>query len=324
MLEFLLAQYRLIDEHLLSRLPHRAQRIVKKSLLSTARFFLGARLPATMDERRMLWRLPPRLARPSLPAWAHNDMDELARVVDASLAPGPFMASRPPMRIIPPDRAQAGHAYFALARLAGQRADAVLLAPAAAIDSGHAQAYAAAWSACGINGLYLACPAETVVVRPEPQPGLATDAWIVLEDALAAYRLLPEEMVSVVARLLVQWAPATIHVCASDFGWALLERHGLALSQNSKLFVSLPASVPPSPAAGIAHHIAQADPAISAYFVDDPEAGRSVNAKLGVSEHKIQAIGPRSSPFDANARQALAARLRGVASYFPPSVASKA
>lgn len=234
--------YRLFDYLLLSRLPTTVQHAVVGHLLALARrLFPGRAWPMSPDRllARRLLRRAPRKQR-GMPAWARTDMEDLALHVDPMLAPEPFLAQRPAAVLAPIHWTQAGAAYARLcSRIHGMSFDTVLLVPwliPGGADLGALHHARACHEAFGQRTLVIATEwlnSPWASRLPNGVHFLEAGAEL---GALSDPNLEPE---SVLARMLVQLAPARIHIINSQLAWRTINRFGKAIRQRSRIFASL-------------------------------------------------------------------------------------
>ncbi len=232
--------YRLFDRLLLSRLPASMQYAAANSILAiVTRLFPARAWPTSPDRllvRRHLLRAPMR----QLPDWARADMVQLALDVDPLLAPEQFLAQRPPAVLAPTHWIQAGRAYLSLIQdLHGRQFDTVLLVPwliRGGADLGalhHARACSHAFGQ------------RTLVIATEPRDSpwasrLAEGVhFIAAGHEFAGLSEPNHEAETVLARLLIQLAPARIHIINSHLAWRTVGMFGKAIRQQSRIFASL-------------------------------------------------------------------------------------
>lgn len=239
---FIRRAYHLVDRWMLSRLPESMQRQLLSMLLALVRRVRPSSSgPLSVDSllaRRVL-RVPSKPMR-TLPAWAVEDMQDLSLNVDPLLPPGAFLQSGPVARYAPTHWVDAGAAYQRILDKVGHhRFDTILLVP---------------WLKRGgadLGALYHArlCSGElgqrTLVIATEnsnspwagrlPQDVVFVDAGSELSTLSGA----TGEPEIVLARLLLQLAPGRIHIINSHTAWRMLERFGLAVRQQTRIFASL-------------------------------------------------------------------------------------
>lgn len=237
MFQALRATYRLVDEHLFSRLSASAQIRLKRVLYAAGKAAFPSRLSGAPPAPEQLVRKRER--RLALPDWAAAEMRELAKAVDPSLHPSRFLSKNPETYWVPYDRALAGKVYFELLSKISGPIDAILLVPwikHGGADLGilhHARALTGEFGA------------RTLVIATEPSPspwaGRLPENVQFLEAGHTLNRLrhIEQDAYAVLARLLVQLAPGTVHVVGSRHAWETLRQYGQAISQQSSVFASL-------------------------------------------------------------------------------------
>lgn len=232
--------YRLFDYLLLSRLPPPLQRSLVSRLLAAARsLFPGRDWPASPG-RLLARRHLQRATRRTLPDWARADMEDLALQVDPLLSPERFLAQHPPAVLAPTHWTEAGTAYGRLREpLQGRQFDTVLLVPWLIRGGADLAALHHARACSETFGQ------RTLVIATEPRDSPWASRLPDGVQFLAAGRELSalsepnQEAESVLARLLIQLAPARIHVINSQLAWRTVGRFGRALRQKSRIFASL-------------------------------------------------------------------------------------
>lgn len=233
--------YRVFDRQLFSRLPARWQKATAGSALRVARALFPAHAwPTSTDSmlvRRLPRAIPARLRK--LPDWVKADMDNLARSVDPLLSPDRFIAARPDGYMPPIHWKEAGEVYQRLCSQLHGDYDTVFLIPwlkRGGADLGALHHVKACHEVFGLR---------TLVITTEPYDSpwaarLPTEVQL-LEAGHELAKLSPDhaEAEAVLARLLIQLAPRIMHLIGSHTGWRMLVRHGKALRQATRLYVSL-------------------------------------------------------------------------------------
>lgn len=232
--------YRLFDRVVLAKLPASMQRAFIDHLLAAARYLFPTRAwPASPDRllaRRHLLRAPMR----NLPDWARIDMEQLALDVDPLLAPERFLAQHPAAVLTPTHWTHAGAAYARLCELLRcQQFDTVLLVPwliRGGADLGALHHARACHDAFGQRTLVIATE-----LRDSPWASRLPDGvhFLAAGRELSALSDPNHEPESVLARLLIQLAPARIHVINSQLAWRTVAMFGNAIRQQSRIFASL-------------------------------------------------------------------------------------
>lgn len=228
--------YRRLDDHVLSRMSDDAQYRFKRTLYAAGRVAFPSRVQSLPEREHLVRRRPVRL---TLPDWAVEEMAALAREVDPTLHPEQFHARNPETYLVPYDRALAGRIYFELmAKIEGD-VDAIVFVPW--IKQGGAD--------LGVLHHTLALSREygarTLVIATEPSaspwasrlpPGVQ---FLEAGDALNRLRHVEQDAYAVLARLLVQLAPSTIHIVGSRHAWETVLHYGQAIGQATSIFASL-------------------------------------------------------------------------------------
>lgn len=232
--------YRLFDRLLLARLPASLQRAIIASLLIVARHLFPARAwPGSPDRllaRRSLRRAPSQ----GMPDWARADMEHLALEIDPLLAPERFLAHHPPAVLAPTQWIHAGQAYTRLRGcLPDRQFDTVLLVPwliRGGADLGALHHARACHDEFGQRTLVIATELKDSPWASRLPDGVhfiaAGHEFAVLNDSI-------HEPESVLARLLIQLAPARIHIINSPLAWRTVAMFGKAIRQQSRIFASL-------------------------------------------------------------------------------------
>lgn len=294
--------YRLFDSMLLSRLPAPMQRAVVECLLAFARrAFPAGAWPASPDRllaRRHLLRAPSR----ALPDWARADMEQLAVDVDPLLTPEQFLSMRPAAVLAPTHWTEAGAAYGRLRRQLQGRFDTVLLVPwliRGGADLGALHHARACHQGFGHRTLVIATePRESPWAQRLPE-GVH---FLAAGHEFAALSDPNHEPESVLARLLLQLAPARIHIVNSQLAWRTVIRFGKAIRQRSRIFASLYCDECDARGrhAGLAQdHLAAATPYLDAVISDNTASPREWQRMLGVAPalfHVVHFPGPARTP----------------------------
>lgn len=238
----IIGTYQTIDRWLFSRLPIRWQMIVADTALQAARILMPSHAwPAS--GRSLLARRQPRSAPAhmrSLPTWARDDMDDLARKIDPRLAPDRFDAAKPGIYMPPIHWKDAGEVYRSLAStLPASGYDTVFVVPwikRGGADLGTLHHVRACHEVFGHRTLIIGTePHDSPWACRLPQGVEFLEAGHALAGLSAGHA----EQEAVLARLLIQLAPRRMHLIGSHTGWRTLVRHGKALRQVTRLYASL-------------------------------------------------------------------------------------
>lgn len=234
--------YRIFDRLLLSRLPIRFQRKIVTWILYLARLASPDRTWPASAEPLLVRRIvkAPSRDRRKLPLWARQDMADLALRVDPLLSPARYVAMSPSAYVMPVHWTQPGEVYFRIReRIRISQVDTILLVPW--LVRGGAD-LAALHHARVCQEIF---DQRTLVITTEP----GTSPWAnrlpqgvhLLEIGcdLASLSAPMEEPELVLARLLIQLAPARIHIINSRLAWSTVEKFGLAIRQQTRIYASL-------------------------------------------------------------------------------------
>lgn len=234
--------YRVFDRLLLSRLPLRFQRKIVTWMLHLARLASPDRAwPASAEPllARRIVKIPSRDRR-VLPEWARQDMADLALRVDPLLSPARYMAVSPSAYVMPVHWTQPGEGYHRIReRIRVSQVDTVLLVPW--LVRGGAD-LAALHHARACHEMF---DQRTLVISTEPGrspwAGRLPQGVHFLEIGgdLASLSAPMGEPELVLARLLIQLAPARIHIINSRLAWSTVEKFGLAIRQETRIYASL-------------------------------------------------------------------------------------
>jgi glycosyltransferase involved in cell wall biosynthesis len=231
--------YRLVNEHVFARMAPSSQIAIKRALLGVCRRVFPGLLPDDVAAEQLVRSRPRKEVPLLLPDWAKREMEELAIEVDPSLHPARFTSNNPVTYVVPFDRALAGEVYQQLLSQLTSRFDAVLLVPWIKHGGADLGVLHHAKALTEIFGL------RTLVIATEPQPSpwaSRLPAGVQFLDAgpfLARLYHSPADANAVLARLMIQFAPRTIHVIGSRHGWEMIRLHGQAVRQSSGIFASL-------------------------------------------------------------------------------------
>lgn len=234
--------YRLLDNALLSRFPDAWRRTFAIGALRLAKGLFPRRPWATSPDvllvRRSL-RQPPKHLR-ELPDWARHDMASLARQVDSMLTPESFSSLAPPSFTSAIHWHEAGHAYHRLRnQVMGLKFDTIILVPClkrGGADLGAIHHVHACHEAFSHRVLVIATEAcDSPWASRLPKGVEFLDAG----NELSALDVANREPELVLSRLLIQLAPARIHIINSDLAWRVVARFGKAIRQSSRIYASL-------------------------------------------------------------------------------------
>jgi len=234
--------YRLLDRLVVERLPPSTQRTIYSFLLATAKWASPtSSWPASPDAlmaRRQL-RVPPPLLR-VLPSWAVDDLRDLSLQIDPLLSPETVQSERPRAFFAPEHWVQAGQAYEQiLVKIGDHRFDSIVIVPwlkRGGADLGalhHARAFDQSF---GHRTLVIATDSSD---SPWASRLDRSAQFIDISPDLAPLSTVNAEREIVLARLLLQLAPARVHVINSLVAWQTLERFGKAIRQRTRIFASL-------------------------------------------------------------------------------------
>lgn len=174
---------------------------------------------------------------PSMPEWVVDELKELARI-EPELLPADDSVARFQFYSVPVDSGP-GRVYRSLINTVGDVAPThILMVPwlkAGGADRG---------TVYHVRAIVESNPGARVLViatedAESPWAEKLPPSVRFVEFGKQARGLDFNKQVAVATRLLVQLAPATIHVINSRVGWECIARHGLALSQSASLFASL-------------------------------------------------------------------------------------
>lgn len=233
--------YHVADRHIISQLPQHRQRQFLSALLTLAkRIRPSAHLPtADILLMRRTLREPPKLMR-TMPEWAIHDMQDLSLHVDPLLNPSEFLQTFPQARYTPTHWTDAGKAYRTiLDRVGNRRFETILLVPWLKRGGADLGALHHARLCCEDLGQ------RTIVIATEasesPWARRLPDGVLFLDIGreLGGLSSVLGEAEIVLARLLIQLAPQRVHIINSHSAWRMLERFGLAIRQQSRIFASL-------------------------------------------------------------------------------------
>jgi len=233
--------YRIAERWLLSRLPDAWQVASAAFALRIARRVFPQRSWPEFIEPASARRLPRVVPRSlhTLPKWARQDMDDLARRVDPLLTPALYIAGNHELYAPPIHWQDAGATYRRLSSRLRGHYDTVLVVPwlkRGGADLGALHHARACHEVFGQRTLVIA-------TEPSDSPWAARlpDGVEFLEagEELARLSAGNAEPETVLARLLIQLRPQRVHFIGSHTGWRTLVRHGHALSSSADLYASL-------------------------------------------------------------------------------------
>ena len=236
MYRLLLRGYGLLDRLLARCLPAAWLRAYRGLALRVAhRLFPGRLVVHDVDQLEALSR-DNRWNPPALPDWV---LEELAALedIDPDLHPRGELVSSAEFYSAPWTYDLPGECYFALKRQLPAEVDVVLFVPW--LKSGGADLGAIHLA----NALASEFGRRVAVIATEdadsPWRGRLLPQVAFLDAGHALAPLYERHQVEVVVRLLLQLAPATVHVMNSRVAWETLKRFGLAIRQQSRVYASL-------------------------------------------------------------------------------------
>jgi len=242
----------------------------------------------------------------TLPPWALKDMRDLSLEVDPLLSPAEFLQSRPQARYAPTHWTDAGKAYQRiLDRIGSRRFDTILLVPWLRRGGADLAALHHARLCDGELGqrtLVIATQAsDSPWADRLPHDVLFIDAGSEFHNLSAAL----DEPEIVLARLLIQLAPDRIHVINSHVAWRMLERFGLAIRQQTRIFVSLYCDelTVDGQAAGLAQqYLPKTSQWLDAIITDNSASAGSWSRTLGIRHDLFKVVHFPAPPMVAAAR----------------------
>lgn len=174
---------------------------------------------------------------PSLPSWAASEIAEIAATIDPAFhASGPI-APRLQFHSMPLEHHYAGIAYARLRRQVTGKVDTVILVPW--LKQGGADLGAIHFA----NALHGSFGKRVLVIGTEaadsPWASRLPEGVQFLDAGTPLAPLSPDEKRLVLVRLMLQLAPATIHLMNSNLGWQMVANHSKALRHASRLYASL-------------------------------------------------------------------------------------
>ncbi len=233
--------YRILDRHVLSRLPINTQKALKEIVLRAARALYPGRILATSAAHLMLpqgnadlgWSWRP----PELPEWVKDEMVALS-AIDPDLHPQSEFMRNAEFYSAPWTFDAPGLAYAQLWHaLDGQRFDCVIVVPwlkTGGADLGALHVANALADVFGARVLMIATNDTS-----SPWSGRLSHKVKFLESGAILRDLAHAHRIDVIVRLLLQLAPSVMHVMNSLLGWEAIARNGLALRQFMQIYVSL-------------------------------------------------------------------------------------
>ena len=261
--------YRLIDHAVLRRGPVALERSVKGTAFRIAKFAFPNKLVCATTELYLSQAMAHRFERrspqhnvngqlpqplsgvrsmeeiqntsiwvpPSLPAWAASEIEEIAETIDPAFhASGPITPNLQ-YTSMPLQHHYAGIAYARLRRQVSGRVDTVILVPwlkHGGADLGAIHFANALHGDFGQRVLVIGTEAADSPWASRLPAGVQfLDAGSVLEP------LSHDERRLVLVRLMLQLAPATIHLMNSNLGWKMVAAHAKALRHTTRLYASL-------------------------------------------------------------------------------------
>ncbi|MHB1058750.1 MAG: glycosyltransferase family 4 protein [Rhodanobacter sp.] len=231
--------YQTMNGVLLAKLPRRLQRRIKAPALAMARQLFPQQLHGLSVDTFMPVNSSgePGWQPPQLPDWVKAEMAEIAATIDPSLHPQTERSQSIEFYSIPYAYERPGAIYSELWQQVPEAVDTVVLVPW--LKPGGADLGALHF----VQALQLDFRRKVLVIATEPQDSpwasrLPSEAsFIAAGNALSVCA--EDERQTILARLMVQLAPRTIHVMNSLLGWQTVQRYGKAMRQTSRLYASL-------------------------------------------------------------------------------------
>lgn len=277
--------YLRVDAELLARLPAPLQVRLKRVLLALAKFVLRDAVPADIPSE-LLYRPAPVPAPDTTPtADVMARMRRLAIHVEPSIEPSRFFLDGVESYVVPWVRASAGAAYRCLAKQCPRDIDAVLIVPwlkpgGADLGAIHHATYLARDRGCRV-----------LVIATEPAASPWADrlpdgvAFLEAGRELAQLHFAKGDDALVLARLLLQLAPKTVHIIGSRVAWDAVLRFGLALKQSASIYASLfcdEVDMVGVPDGYAARYLAECAPYLRRVFSDNRFHQREWSRRLGI------------------------------------------
>lgn len=261
--------YRLIDHAVLRRGPVGLERTVKGTAFRIAKFAFPDRLVCATTELYLSQAMAHRLERrssqnnvngqlpqplsgmrsmadidsagawvpPSLPSWAASEIEEIAETIDPAFHPAGPIASQLKYTSMPLQHHYAGIAYARLRRQVAGAVDTVILVPW--LKQGGADLGAIHFA----NALCVEFGQRVLVIGTEnadsPWASRLPEAAQFMDAGSVLAPLSQDERRLVLVRLMLQLAPATIHLMNSNLGWQMVAHHAKALRHTTRLYASL-------------------------------------------------------------------------------------
>lgn len=234
--------FRISDRYLISWLPENIRDALRNAALRIGRRLYPARIIAPdashlrgVGERSSIW-IPPQL-----PGWVLDEMVDLSKI-DPVLHPLDGICGKPTFYRAPWSYDTPGRIYASMWRQIRKPVDHILMVPW--LKQGGADLGAIHFA----NTLANQHSRKVLVITTEPEPSPWKDRLSNSVQMLEAGNMLETiggdlstnaECILIMARLILQLDPHTVHIMNSKLGWETIETYGLALSQRSNLFASL-------------------------------------------------------------------------------------
>lgn len=237
MYRYLRVLYRILDLHVIARLPKSVQhRLRSLTVNATSRWF-----PRQFAFRHESQLRPGPMqaspwAKPALPTWINDDLKELSEIDPAMHPAGEWISSAqfhaPAWSFDEPGRIYAGIRSQLLGHF-----DVILVVPWLKVGGADLGALHFANTLCEHFGLRVLVLATEPASSPWSERLNSRVQFLPIGAALAS--ITDEQKLAVLVRLILQLAPSTVHVINSKLGWEAIRRHGLALRQVTHLYASL-------------------------------------------------------------------------------------
>lgn len=234
--------YRLVDRYVISWLPTSVKTSLRNLALRAGRVCYPGRIVAPdashlsgTGGQSSRWDVP------TLPEWVREEMRALS-TLEPDLHPEDGRYGRPELFTAPWGYDVPGQVFAALRKRVQGPVDHVLIVPW--LKTGGADLGAIHFA--NILADKHARNVLVITTEPEESPweGRLHNSVQFLEAGKVLARIptahsADDDCILVLVRLLLQWAPRTVHIMNSRLGWEAVRSYGLALGQESRLFASL-------------------------------------------------------------------------------------
>jgi len=174
---------------------------------------------------------------PSLPSWAASEIEEIAATIDPAFhAAGPI-APRLQYHSMPIEHHYAGMAYARLRRQVSGKIDIVILVPW--LKQGGADLGAIHFATALHGGFGKRVLVVGTEAADSPWASRLPEGVQFLDAGSVLAPLSHDERRLMLVRLMLQLAPATIHLMNSNLGWQMVATHAKALRHTTRLYASL-------------------------------------------------------------------------------------